>query len=78
MQGALPGPRLGYYGVIDERLDLALIEHLADARPHWHIVMVGPVVKIDPDRLPQRPNLHWLGMQDYATLPTWWQAGICA
>ena len=69
LQGALPGPRLGYYGVIDERLDLALIEHLADARPHWQIVMVGPVVKIDPDRLPQRPNLHWLGMQDYATLP---------
>lgn len=69
LQGALPRPRLGFYGVIDERLDLDLVAHLADARPGWQIVMVGPVVKIDPQRLPQRPNLHWLGMQDYETLP---------
>ena len=69
LQGALPGPRLGFYGVIDERLDLPLVTHLADSRPDWQIVMVGPVVKIDPQHLPRRPNLHWLGMQDYETLP---------
>ena len=69
LQGALPQPRLGFFGVIDERLDLALLRHLADARPNWQIVMVGPVVKIDPQTLPQRPNLHWLGLQDYHTLP---------
>jgi UDP-galactopyranose mutase len=69
LQGHLPRPRLGFYGVIDERLDLDLVAHLADARPAWQVVMVGPVVKIDPQRLPQRPNLHWLGMQDYGTLP---------
>lgn len=69
LQGGLARPRLGYYGVIDERLDLALVAHLADARPAWQIVMVGPVVKINPSNLPQRPNLHWLGMQDYDTLP---------
>jgi len=69
LQGHLPRPRLGFYGVVDERLDLALVAHLADARPAWQTVMVGPVVKIDPQSLPQRPNLHWLGMQDYATLP---------
>jgi UDP-galactopyranose mutase len=69
LQGALPGPRLGFFGVIDGRLDLALLAHLADARPAWQIVMVGPVVKIDPQDLPRRGNLHWLGAQDYETLP---------
>ncbi len=66
---ALPHPRLGFFGVIDERLDLALLEGLADRRPDWHIVMAGPVVKIDPAALPKRPNLHWIGMQRYEALP---------
>ena len=69
LQGALPAPRLGFYGVIDERLDTALVGELADARPDWQILMVGPIVKIDPAALPQRPNLHWLGMQPYERLP---------
>lgn len=69
LQGHLPHPRIGFFGVIDERLDVALLETLAERRPEWQIVMVGPVVKIDPARLPQRPNLHWLGMQPYALLP---------
>jgi len=69
LQGALPLPRLGFFGVIDERLDVALVETLADRHPDWSIVMVGPVAKIDPAGLPQRPNLHWLGMQSYELLP---------
>jgi UDP-galactopyranose mutase len=69
LQGGLPGPRLGYFGVIDERLDLSLVEQLADHDPGRQIVMVGPVVKIDPATLPRRPNLHWLGMQGYERLP---------
>lgn len=68
-QQALPRPRLGYYGVIDERLDLSLVAALADAHPEWQIVMVGPVVKIDPATLPQRTNIHWLGQQPYEALP---------
>lgn len=68
-QAQLPGPRLGYFGVIDERLDLELVAQLADARPDWQVVMVGPVVKIDPTSLPQRANLHWLGQRAYAELP---------
>ncbi|WP_066331187.1 FAD-dependent oxidoreductase [Azohydromonas lata] len=64
-----PGPRLGFYGVIDERLDLALVAAVADAHPEWQLVMVGPVVKIDPASLPQRPNITYLGMQSYALLP---------
>ena len=66
---SLPHPRLGFFGVIDERLDLALLERLADLRPAWQIVMAGPVVKIDPGMLPKRANLHWIGMQRYETLP---------
>ncbi|GHC91950.1 glycosyl transferase [Pseudorhodoferax aquiterrae] len=68
-QAALPHPRLGYYGVIDERLDLDLVAALADAHSDWQVVMVGPVVKIDPASLPHRPNLHWLGARSYAELP---------
>ncbi|NML13512.1 FAD-dependent oxidoreductase [Azohydromonas caseinilytica] len=63
------GPRLGFYGVIDERLDLELVAAIADARPDWQLVMVGPVVKIDPASLPQRANITYLGMQSYAMLP---------
>lgn len=68
-QAALAGPRLGFYGVIDERMDIDLLGRLADARPSWSFVMVGPVVKIDPADLPKRPNLHYLGGKTYDELP---------
>ena len=63
-------PRLGFFGVIDERLDIGLIAALADANPRWQIVMVGPVVKIDPATLPRPANVHWLGQQPYEALPS--------
>ena len=66
-------PRLGFFGVIDERLDLELIAALANADPLWQIVMVGPVVKIDPATLPRAKNLHWLGQRAYAELPAFIQ-----
>jgi glycosyltransferase involved in cell wall biosynthesis len=69
LQRDIAHPRLGYCGVIDERIDLELIAGIADARPQWEIVMVGPVVKIDPAACPQRPNIHWLGQQGYQDLP---------
>ena len=68
-QAHLPHPRLGFFGVIDERIDLGLIAYMADAHPEWQIVMVGPVVKIDPASLPVRPNIHYLGQRQYADLP---------
>lgn len=68
-QRNLPHPRLGFYGVIDERLDLTLIEALADARPDWQLVLVGPVVKIDAAHLPRRANIHYFGQQPYEALP---------
>jgi UDP-galactopyranose mutase len=68
-QSDIPHPRLGFYGVIDERLDLEIVERLAQAHPEWHIVLVGPVVKIDPERLPRRPNIHYFGQRSYDQLP---------
>ena len=68
-QAALPRPRLGFYGVIDERMDIDLLRAVAEARPDWSIVMVGPVVKIAQEDLPRLPNIHYLGQKDYAALP---------
>jgi glycosyltransferase involved in cell wall biosynthesis len=65
----LPGPVLGYFGVIDERLDYKLIAALADANRGGAIVMAGPLAKVAKGDLPQRPNIHWLGQQSYAALP---------
>jgi UDP-galactopyranose mutase len=70
-QAMLPKPRFGFYGVIDERMDLEMIGALADAHPEWAIVMVGPVVKIDPADLPHRPNIHYLGGKKYEELPVY-------
>ena len=66
----LPHPRVGFFGVVDERFDCGLLAALAKARPQWQICMVGPVVKIDPASLPQGPNIHYYGQQAYADLPS--------
>ena len=71
---SLAGPVFGYYGVIDERLDYDLIACLAAAHPEASVVMVGPVVKVDPSALPQAANLHWLGQRDYRRLPAYVKA----
>jgi hypothetical protein len=70
-QEDLPRPRLGFYGVIDERFDTALLDEAARARPDWSFVMVGPVVKISEDELPKRPNIHYLGPKTYDQLPSY-------
>lgn len=62
-------PVLGYFGVVDERLDYGLIAALADANPKWSVAIIGPVVKVDPASLPTRPNLYWLGRREYQQLP---------
>jgi UDP-galactopyranose mutase len=68
-QADIPHPRIGYCGVIDERMNLELIDGIAAARPDWHVVMLGPVVKIDPETLPRRSNIHFLGGRGYKELP---------
>ena len=70
-QAEIPHPRLGFYGVIDERLDVDLVAAVADAHPEWSLVIVGPVVKIDPATLPRRANLHFLGGKSYDELPAY-------
>ena len=70
-QAVLPRPRLGFYGVIDERMDLPILDALARTHPEWQIVLVGPVVKIDPAVLPRHPNLHYLGQRSYDALPAY-------
>ena len=70
-QRDLPGPRIGFFGVIDERMDLELVAEVARRRPDWSIVLVGPVVKIDPAALPRLPNIHYLGQKSYAELPSY-------
>ena len=70
-QATIPHPRLGFFGVIDERMDLALIEAVATARPDWHLVLIGPTAKVNPTDLPQGENMHYLGMKGYDDLPAY-------
>jgi len=78
-QAGIASPRLGFFGVIDERMDVDLVRRIADLRPDWQFIMIGPVVKIDPATLPQRRNLHWLGAKSYTELPRYlsgWEVGL--
>jgi UDP-galactopyranose mutase len=70
-QASLPHPRLGFFGVLDERLDTQLLTALADLRSDWQLVLIGPVAKIDQADLPRRPNIHYLGPKPYAELPSY-------
>jgi glycosyltransferase involved in cell wall biosynthesis len=68
-QASISHPRIGYYGVLDERLDLEMLKELAALRPEWHFIFVGPVVKINQADLPQNDNIHYLGGKHYDELP---------
>jgi UDP-galactopyranose mutase len=70
-QVSIPQPRLGFFGVIDERFDIELLDAVARRRPDWHFVMIGPVVKIHPETLPKYPNIHYLGPKKYEELPSY-------
>jgi UDP-galactopyranose mutase len=70
-QAHIPHPRLGFFGVVDERMDLGLLRRVSALRPDWHLVIVGPVVKIDPSLLPVAPNIHYLGPKPYDELPSY-------
>lgn len=68
-QKNIPHPRLGFYGVIDERFDIELLREAAAKKTDWHFVMLGPVVKIDEADLPRGENIHYLGSKTYQQLP---------
>lgn len=78
-QAEIPRPRLGFFGVIDERMNIDLVRQIAALRPKWHLVMIGPTAKINPENLPQANNIHWLGCKDYYDLPHYlsgWDVGF--
>jgi len=70
-QRSIPHPRLGFFGVIDERFDIDLVKRMAELRPEWQFIFIGPVVKIEESALPRNENIHYLGMKDYKDLPTY-------
>jgi glycosyltransferase involved in cell wall biosynthesis len=72
-------PRFGFCGVIDERMDIELLGQMADLRPDWQFIMIGPVVKISDEDLPRRANIHYLGGKNYKELPAYiagWDVAI--
>ncbi|MFC7398702.1 glycosyltransferase [Chelatococcus sp. GCM10030263] len=78
-QAGIARPRIGFFGVIDERMNIDLVREAAELRPDWQFVILGPVVKIDPAVLPRQPNIHWLGPKAYVDLPRYlahWDAGF--
>jgi UDP-galactopyranose mutase len=68
-QVSIPHPRIGFYGVIDERFNIELLRSVAEQRTDWHFVVIGPTAKIDPASLPTNRNIHFIGMRDYNELP---------
>jgi glycosyltransferase involved in cell wall biosynthesis len=70
-QAGIPRPRIGWFGVIDERMDLDLIRGVAERRPDWSLVLIGPIVKINPASIPRRPNVHLMGARPYSDLPAY-------
>lgn len=70
-QAHIPHPRAGFFGVIDERLDIELLDELAQKMPEINFVMIGPVVKIDPATLPRHSNIYYLGQKNYNDLPAY-------
>ena len=70
-QANIPHPRLGFFGVIDERFDRELLDQVAQQRPDWQFVMIGPIVKIDQESLPKHANIHYLGGKKYDELPAY-------
>jgi len=72
--GDIQGPIVGYYGVIDERIDLELLSQTAKQLPNVSFVMIGPLAKIEEADLPMADNIHYLGMKCYNELPCYLKA----
>lgn len=70
-QSSIPYPRIGFFGVIDERMDIGLLKAISEQRPDWNFIIIGPVVKIDPASLPVFPNIYYLGGKSYEELPSY-------
>lgn len=69
----LPRPVVGFFGLIEEWIDLDLIADLAERRPRWTFLMIGRLA-VDPGRLKALPNVRFAGPQPYRSLPNWAKA----
>jgi UDP-galactopyranose mutase len=67
----IPHPRLGFYGVIDERMNMQLLAGIAGKKPHWQFILIGPIAKINEKSIPALPNIHYLGAKRYEELPAY-------
>ena len=65
----LKKPVVGYCGVIDGRLDMDLLDKVAEQSPETTFVLIGPLVNMPESKLPKRSNVHYLGMKPYHLLP---------
>ncbi len=70
-QEQISHPRFGFFGVVDERFDIELLNQVAKAKPDWQFIILGPIVKIDPASLPHYENVHYLGGKKYEELPSY-------
>ena len=70
-QASIPHPRIGFYGVVDERFNIELLRSVAEQKKGWHFIVIGPTAKIDPATLPKGNNIHFLGMKNYDELPSY-------
>jgi len=61
-------PRLCFFGLIYEKVDLAMLARLARELPAANLVLLGPV-KTDISALSCLPNVHVLGAKPYEQLP---------
>jgi glycosyltransferase involved in cell wall biosynthesis len=74
---SIEGPRIGYVGTINEKLNVELLQHISERRPDWSIVLIGRQnysVAAEHRRfeaLIARPNVHWLGQRDHQLLPSY-------
>jgi glycosyltransferase involved in cell wall biosynthesis len=65
---ALPGPVIGFYGLIEDWVDLEVIRYMAAVRPAWSFLMIGEV-KADTSAVRKLPNVHFPGRRAYQSLP---------
>lgn len=70
-------PRIGYIGRINEKVDVQLLIKMAESRPDWNFVMVGPVdesPKISSEiyALRRFHNVHFLGRKSFQDIAKYW------
>ena len=69
----LPGPVVGFFGLIADWVDLEIIRYMATSRPHWSFPLIGEI-QTDTSALRDLPNVHFLGRRPYQSLPSYCKA----